>query len=655
VSIDRPARYLSRVAVALTGLLAVVFTLRPIDDFDVWYHLAAGRLMAHTWRWPMTNTFAFTTPLHPWVDVHWVFQLLLYGVWVVGGATGAILLTSVLVLATVTVLYADARRFAPPSLVALLLTVALVVASPRFVPRPELLTFFLLAIFLWLLDDYPHCGRAIYFLVPLQILWMNAHGTVPIGVVLVGCYWLGATLAFLPALPSGWRAATVCTRTEWRRLTIVLALVALACLATPWGVAGALLPLDLLPAVTGGSLLSSRIGEFRPPFQAGFGLPLAYTWVGLLVLSGLAFAMNVSRVHLGRLFTVLVFGYLSTQALRNVALFAWMAVPATAANVGSLVARRAARQSATLADPRRGTRVGVASPRPDSSLLVRVGEGAVIAITSLLIAIVVTNQLSKWLGVEREFGLGISKLHAPIDALRFADTVGIEGNPFNDFASGGYLAWARFPRDRVFVDGRTQAYPDDFFRFYFNVMDDPEQWPTVVARFAPDYALLYHVWSNRFPLVRYLNAGHGWTLVYYDEIASLYMPLDDAHRAVRERAEQAFAALQAARTDGAEAPVAARGLWDAVRVPVAAIRRDSGYGDFLLAIGKAGSAVEPYKRVLAADPSIGDVRFDLGIAYWSSGHPNEAMAEWRDVLRRDPRYERARTAIQEGERRMNAR
>ncbi|HKA27930.1 MAG TPA: hypothetical protein VKH82_01045, partial [Candidatus Binatia bacterium] len=238
-----PARPLSQLTIVLTVLLAVAFTLRPIDDFDVWYHLAAGRWMTANWRWPTMNTFAYTTPLHPWVDVHWVFQLLLYASWLLGGSTGAILLTTVLVVATVAVLYLDARRFAPPALVALLLTVALVIASPRFVPRPELLAFLLIAVFLYLLDGYPRSGRAIYWLVPLQIVWMNAHGTVPIGVVLIGCYWLGATLALLP-LPHGWRAASGCTPAERRRLTLVLALATLACFATPWGVAGARLPLD---------------------------------------------------------------------------------------------------------------------------------------------------------------------------------------------------------------------------------------------------------------------------------------------------------------------------------------------------------------------------------------------------------------------------
>src|SRR5262249_59276738 len=100
----------------------------------------------------------------------------------------------------------------------------------------------------------------------VQIVWMSARGTVPIGVVLIGCYWLGATLALLP-LPHGWRAASGCTPAERRRLTLVLALATLACFATPWGVAGARLPLDLLPPLARGGGCSRRpcAGACRPP------------------------------------------------------------------------------------------------------------------------------------------------------------------------------------------------------------------------------------------------------------------------------------------------------------------------------------------------------------------------------------------------------
>jgi len=72
------------------------------------------------------------------------------------------------------------------------------------VPRPELLSFLYFAIYLVLLEGMPRNGRAIYWLVPLQILWVNTQGIFAVGLVLIGCYWAGSTLAFLP-LPRGWR------------------------------------------------------------------------------------------------------------------------------------------------------------------------------------------------------------------------------------------------------------------------------------------------------------------------------------------------------------------------------------------------------------------------------------------------------------------
>jgi len=640
-----PAPRPAILAPALVAGLAIAFTLRPIDDFDVWYHLAAGRLMWATWSWPSTNTFAFTAPDHPWIDLHWIFQLLLYGSWAVGGPNGCIVLALALMLATVAILYAAARRFAPPALVAALLAVALVIASPRFVPRPELLSFVLFAAYLWLLDGHPGCGRALYLLIPLQVLWTNAQGIFAIGLALIGCYWLGATLAFLP-LPRGWREASGCAPREWRRLTLVLVLAAAACLLNPYGIEGVRFPLQLLPRVTGGSLFSMRIGEFRGPFESGYALPLAYTWAGLLAAAGLSFLLNARRWHLGRLLAVAAFGLLSTQALRNMALFAWIAVPAIAANLGPLLDRRA-RVARTDAQRRRGAR----APRPARLARLRalaspVAANAVTGALVLLIAMVTTNRFSWLLGIEREFGLGISRLHFPIDAVEFARDVGINGRPFNCLAMGGYLAWQLVPDERVFVDGRLEAYPEAFFRSYFRVLDDPKVWPQVATLYALDYALLYDVWPNRFPLIRYLAAGHGWTLVYYDETASLYLPADEAHRATRERAERAFAEILARRRREPTPPPPGA-LMGALVVPVAEIRRQTAYGDFLATIGHHAEAAEAYERALTLDPDVSQTRFSLGFAYWRGGEPGRAVREWRDVLRRDPSYEPARRALAE--------
>ncbi len=600
-------RWIAPVAVAL---LAVAFAVHRIEDFDVWFHLAAGRLMLATGTWPAANTFSLTAPDYPWIDLHWIYQLVLYGAWSLAGPVGATALTATLVATTALVLYGLARRFVPPMLAAFLIAVALAVASPRFVPRPETMSFLYFAVYLVLLEGYPRNGRAIFLLIPLQILWANTQGIFAVGLALMGCYWMGATLAFLP-LPRGWREETALAPADWRRLTLVLALATLGCLVNPWGLAGALFPVQLLPRVTGGSLFSQRIGEFRSPLSSGYAPPLVFTWVALLVAAGLSFMLNVKRWHLGRALAALAFGVLSTQSLRNMSFFSWIAVPVIAANLGPLIARWRL-------------------PSPIRSGLAAAALAAIV----VLIGAVVTNHSSAAMATEREFGLGVSRARFPTDAIAFIERNGIHGRSFNCLAMGGFLAWHR-PNDAVFVDGRLEAFPEEVFRGYFQVMDRPTAWPTIAGPYALDYAVLYHGWSNRLPLVTYLSQGNGWTVVYYDEIASVFVPNDDAHREMRERALTAFADIRKARRDAPDPEPPS--TWErTLTVPVAETWRQRVYGNLLRSIGLPDEAVRAFGRSLALDPDQLDTRFNLGFAYWSLNQRDAAIREWREVLRRDP-------------------
>jgi hypothetical protein len=619
----------------LVVTLAAALTVRPLGDADVWYHLAAGRLLWSTGRWPTTNTFSYTASEHPWIDLHWIFQLLLYGAHALGGANGCILLAMLLVVATVSMLYATARRTASPATAAGLLAIAVVIASPRLIPRPELLSFGILATYLWLLDDYPRCGRSIFALIPLQILWTNAQGIFPVGIALIASFWLGATARYLPLLPAGWRAASACTPRDWRRLTGTFVLAACGCLLNPYGQKGALFPLELLPRVTKNSFLSERIGEFRSPFPGGsYALPLSYVWLCLLVLCAVSFVLNFRRWHLGRLFAVGTLGLLSTQAQRNVALFGWVAVPVIAANIGGWLAQRRAARSRSESDSHQ--RLGQ-----------RVVEAVALATIGLLLVGVITNRFWKFLAMPAEFNLGVSRLQVPVEAVAFADAIGLSGTWFNCLQVGGYLTWSRYPADRVFVDGRLETYPESFLRTYFGVMDDPRGWPELAAHYGFDNALLYHTWSNRWPLARFLASGNGWELVYYDDVASIYLPVDAVHREIRERAEHAFVEVQERRR---QHPPITNNLWNAVQLPLEEIERQRGLGGFLRAIGRPAEARSAYQRVLALAPDESDVRFSLGLAYWQTGERQQATGEWREILRHDPSYERARAALQEADR-----
>jgi hypothetical protein len=607
------------VAPALVALLAVAFALHRLEDFDTWFHLAAGRLMLATGTWPASNTFSLTAPDHPWVDLHWIFQLVLYGVWSLAGVNGTIVLAAALMAATTLVLYGVARRSVPPMLAAFLVALAVTISSPRFVPRPELMSFLYFALYLALLESHPRNGRAIWWLVPLQILWTNTQGIFAVGLALIGCYWLGATLAFLP-VPRGWREVSGMSVAAWRRLTVVLVLATLGCLMNPWGVTGALFPFELLPRVTGSSLFSVRIGEFRPPLESGYAPVLVRTWVVMLVACGLSFLTNPRRWHLGRLLAMLAFGYLSTQSLRNMAFFGWIAVPVLAGNLGPLLARWR------------------------SPVWVRAGLAAATGLAMvLLIGAVVTNHFSHVMAIQREFGLGVSRVRFPDEAVAFLERAGISGRAFNCLAMGGYLTWTR-PNDAVYVDGRLEAFPESVFRDYFGAMDDPSTFPRATAPYRVDYALLYHAWGNRTALVNWLARGHGWSVVYFDEIAAIFVPDDEAHRAMRERATATFAEVQAERRRRAEVEPPSS-LARALSVPVGEAWRLQAYGNLLKNFGYADDAVTAYKRSLALDPDQNDTRFSLGFAYWAANQRDAAIREWREVVRRDPSDARAKQVL----------
>jgi hypothetical protein len=119
----------------------------------------------------------------------------------------------------------------------------------------------------------------------------------------------------------------------------------------------------------------------------------------------------------------------------------------------------------------------------------------------------------------KRFGFGISKISYPEKAIDFIQKKNICGNIFNDPAIGHYFTWRCFPERTVFLDGRFD-FPDRFLSHYYL----PELWPKISERYLIDYALLGH---GRAPdlvgLIRMLYLNKDWVLVYYDEIAAVFV------------------------------------------------------------------------------------------------------------------------------------
>ena len=90
------ARRLADVAL-LSLMVAAAFALgcQKLYDADVWWHLRAGQWIWANHRAPALDPFTFASADRPWIDLHWLFQVILAAVFAIGGVPGMILMTAV--------------------------------------------------------------------------------------------------------------------------------------------------------------------------------------------------------------------------------------------------------------------------------------------------------------------------------------------------------------------------------------------------------------------------------------------------------------------------------------------------------------------------------------------------------------------------------
>src|SRR5579885_2146447 len=134
--------------VLLFGAVAFLLACHELRDNDVWWHLRAGEWIRAHGQVPDFDPFSFASADRRWVDLHWLFQVLLALVYRAGGVPGMILLAAGVAAAAVLIALAGRPSGAPLPAVLLCWLPALLLAAERFAVRPETATLLFLAVFL---------------------------------------------------------------------------------------------------------------------------------------------------------------------------------------------------------------------------------------------------------------------------------------------------------------------------------------------------------------------------------------------------------------------------------------------------------------------------------------------------------------------------
>jgi hypothetical protein len=172
--------------VVVLGAIGIMGLSRMPSAVDLAYHVKVGELMVAEHMLPRTDALAWTTDGRPWLDQNWGAQLLLYGIWRLGGFPLLIVVNALLaVVSWGLVAAACRRRTSNLRVIAWAILVGYATAAATFSVRPQMFSLLLFAAELYLLElarARPRIALAIPLLMPL---WANLHGAFIVGIGLL--------------------------------------------------------------------------------------------------------------------------------------------------------------------------------------------------------------------------------------------------------------------------------------------------------------------------------------------------------------------------------------------------------------------------------------------------------------------------------------
>jgi tetratricopeptide (TPR) repeat protein len=606
-------------------LLCAAFCLTQLAEVDFYWHLLAGNRILETGRLPVSDDFTWTSTGRPWVDLHWLFQVIVARTYRLAGWAGLDLLKVVSIVSGFALALWAAQRRRPSFAAPLLMVPGLVASQERFTLRPEAASFLLFGLLLLVLAERTRRPRVLVAAPAIVALWANLHALFAAGLGLLILTAAGdlvdAAMRRRPGAASGPRTPP----------SVFAALAAIpASLLTPYGLAGWRLAARLLfERVASTNIYGRTIAEFQPPF-GGFGATAAVTAFALFVVLVLAsLVLGRRECRAADAFLIAAFLALALLARRNIPLFVLAALPSAAP------AATAAWETATRAIARRGA--GAARAVGTLSIVIR---AALLALVAVLIVDVVTNRFFARDGTQRYFGTGPAPGFYPQESASWVIDHDPPRETLNDMTMGGYLAWRWYPARRTFIDGRLEIQDPDLYPAFLALQQDPRRFEEEASR----RGISTVVWSHRHaldagPLLRHLAGGGGWRLVHLDLAAAVFarppaaaIDLDDAGL-VASILTQAADAEQATRASD-PLPGWARRILPRLEVPVAEV----GCALFLALIGRPQSAEPILADAVRRAPWSAPLRYDLGLALLQSGRGGDAGVAFEEALRRDPRF-----------------
>jgi hypothetical protein len=385
-------------------------------DPDLWWHIKTGENILATHHWPTTDPYSYTVGGTPWLAYEWMGDVLFGAVDRAAGLQGLVALLIVLGSAVVIAIYSYVTLRSGNSKAGFVASAILfTLACASFNLRPQMLGYLYILLTLIVLEKFRQGKRrALWFLPPLFLLWINSHGSWIIG--------LGIVFVFLASGLKEFRLGSIEAR-QWSpadrlRLEFVFLLCLAAIPFTPYGTETAAYPFEVASKLPQGV---ANVAEWQPmPFNILQGKIFLALILGFFVAQmALRFTCRLEELALFLGGTVM-----ACLHLRFILLF----VPFVAALLVAVIARW----------------IPPYEKAKDRYIL------------NAVVMAVVFVAMFRYFPTRAEVQQIVGKSF-PSRAVEYLRQHPLDGRIYNTYGYGGYLIWA-LPEKKVFVDGRSDPY-----------------------------------------------------------------------------------------------------------------------------------------------------------------------------------------------------
>jgi len=488
---------------ALIFLFVIAFyTFNSISDSDIWYHLKTGEYIWGTKTVPTHDIFSYTAQGARWVTHEWLSALIFFLAYhLFNSIWSVMILAAIFCLLTCWLVLKNAfLRGANFYLALILIFPVAFLTLGLWVPGPQIFSYFLMALLLFLLEKWRRDKKNIvlYCLPFIFLIWANLHSSVILGLIIFAFYLIASLIKSDIYSESSEKVFS-------RPLFFVFVASLVLCFVNPNTYRTLTYFLTISPVIK-----FLGVMDWKSILSYLYIPQVIIVLILMVVAASFIFWRSIvnKKFNWRDLGLVAVFSILPLIAIRHLSYFPLVVFPIFVQQLSEYI-------------PTEKFLSKNFSKKLAYQILI------VIAVICLMIKLFIFP------------GQAVDKHFLPVGAANFIAQNHISGPMFN-LEMGGYLIWRLWPQQKVFLDDRNEVFAGQVADNYKKIALIQDNWLELVK----NYNINYFVLGYKIPLsslakklTKDLREQLDFRLVYWDDASVIYLKNSEMNRPIIDRFE----------------------------------------------------------------------------------------------------------------------